>query len=135
MVWCDLSSSAATHPPGCCGSLLPRHTSVVFLFCCFQCVHLSALSKVLLHITARRPPPLLLKQCFCRNQRENSCKLNHLSAAGFEVADGGWILQDPFALFLHFLPVFTFIFSVQIWRGVRSTLQGAALMISPKLGL
>lgn len=109
-----------------------RHIFVVFRFCCFQCVHFSALSKVPLHITARRPTPLLPKQC----KRENSCKLNHLSAARFVVADGGWILQDPFALFLHFLPVFTLIFSVQIWRGVwNTTLQGAVLRISPKLGL
>lgn len=59
-----------------------RHTSVVFLFCCFRCVHFSAISKVPLHITARRPIPLLPKQC----KRENSCKLNHLRAARLEVA-------------------------------------------------
>lgn len=100
-----------------------------------RCVHLFPPSKVLRHVTARWPIPLLPKQRLYRNQRENSCTLNYLNAAGFEVADVGWILQGPFALFLHFLPVFTLIFSVQIWQGVWITLQGAALMISPNLGL
>lgn len=61
---------------------------------------------------------LLPRQYFCRNQREIFCKLNYLSVAGFEVADGGWILQGRFALFLNLLPVFTLILSVWLWRGV-----------------
>lgn len=108
---------------------------MVFPFCFFQCVHLSPLKVRFTHKTARCPTPPLPKQWFSRNQRENSCKLNYLSAARFEVADGGWILQAPFALFLHFWPVFMLILSVQTWLSMLSALQGTAFLITPNLGL
>lgn len=65
---------------------------------------------------------LCLKQCF-ETRRKISTKLNYLGAAGFETADGGWVLQVSFAPAFISCLLLHLILSVQIWLSVKHSLR------------